>query len=81
MSDWKPSAGVDELRARATLLAEVRTFLSSRGVLEVDTPLLGRFAITDPNIELFEVTTPDGMRFLQSSPEYAMKRLLIRSSA
>ena len=76
MSDWKPSAGVDELRARATLLAEVRTFLSSRGVLEVDTPLLGRFAITDPNIELFEVTTPDGMRFLQSSPEYAMKRLL-----
>ena len=76
MSDWKPSAGVDELRARATLLAEVRTFLSSRGVLEVDTPLLGRFAITDPNIELFEVTTPDGIRFLQSSPEYAMKRLL-----
>lgn len=76
MSEWKPSAGVDELRARATLLAEVRTFLSSRGVLEVDTPLLGRFAITDPNIELFEVTTPDGMRFLQSSPEYAMKRLL-----
>ena len=76
MSDWKPSAGVDELRARATLLAEVRTFLSSRGVLEVDTPLLGRFAITDPNIELFEVTTPDGVRFLQSSPEYAMKRLL-----
>jgi lysyl-tRNA synthetase class 2 len=76
MSEWKPSAGVDELRARATLLAEVRTFLSLRGVLEVDTPLLGQFAITDPNIELFEVTTPDGMRFLQSSPEYAMKRLL-----
>ena len=76
MSDWEPSAGIDELRARAALFAGVRAFLSSRGVLEVDTPLLGRFAITDPNIELFEVATPDGTRFLQSSPEYSMKRLL-----
>ena len=80
MSDWEPSAGIDELRARADLLAGVRAFLSSRGVLEVDTPLLGRFAITDPNIELFEVATPDGTRFLQSSPEYAMKRLLASGS-
>ena len=80
MSDWEPSAGIDELRARAALLAEVRAFLSSRGLLEVDTPLLGRFAITDPNIELFEVATPDGTRFLQSSPEYAMKRLLASGS-
>ena len=80
MSDWEPSAGIDKLRARAALLAGVRTFLSSRGVLEVDTPLLGRFAITDPNIELFEVATPDGTRFLQSSPEYAMKRLLASGS-
>ena len=80
MSDWEPSAGIDELRARAALLAGVRAFLLSRGVLEVDTPLLGRFAITDPNIELFEVATPDGTRFLQSSPEYAMKRLLASGS-
>jgi len=80
MSEWEPSAGIDELRARATLLAEVRAFLLSRSVLEVDTPLLGQFAITDPNIELFEVATPDGTRFLQSSPEYAMKRLLASGS-
>ena len=80
MSEWEPSAGIDELRARAAMLAEVRAFLSSRGVLEVDTPSLGQFAITDPNIELFEVATPDGTRFLQSSPEYAMKRLLASGS-
>ena len=80
MSDWEPSAGIDELHARAALLAEARAFLSSRGVLEVDTPLLGRVAITDPNIELFEVATTDGARFLQSSPEYAMKRLLASGS-
>lgn len=80
MSDWKPSTGIDELRARAAMLAEVRAFLSSRSVMEVDTPSLGQFAITDPNIELFEVATPDGTRFLQSSPEYAMKRLLASGS-
>ena len=80
MSEWEPSAGIDELRARAAMLAEVRAFLSLRGVLEVDTPSLGQFAITDPNIELFEVATPDGTRFLQSSPEYAMKRLLASGS-
>ena len=80
MSEWEPSAGIDELRARAAMLADVRAFLSSRSVLEVDTPSLGQFAITDPNIELFEVATPDGTRFLQSSPEYAMKRLLASGS-
>ena len=80
MSDWEPSTGIDELRARAAMLAEVRAFMSSRSVMEVDTPSLGQFAITDPNIELFEVATPDGTRFLQSSPEYAMKRLLASGS-
>ena len=80
MSEWEPSAGIDELRARAALLAKVRAFMSSRSVLEVDTPSLGQFAITDPNVELFEVATPDGTRFLQSSPEYAMKRLLASGS-
>ena len=44
--------------------------------MEVDTPALGKYAITDPNIELFEVSMGDSSRFLQSSPEYAMKRLL-----
>ena len=80
MSEWEPSAGIYDLRARAAMLSEVRAFLSSRSVLEVDTPLLGQFAITDPNTELFEVATPDGARFLQSSPEYAMKRLLASGS-
>ena len=80
MSEWEPSAGIDDLRARAAMLYEVRAFLSSRSVLEVDTPLLGQFAITDPNTEVFEVATPDGIRFLHSSPEYAMKRLLASGS-
>ena len=80
MSEWEPSAGIDDLRARAAMLSEVRAFLSSRSVLEVDTPVLGQVAITAPNTELFEVATPDGARFLQSAPEYAMKRLLASGS-
>ena len=76
MSDWRPTGGAEALRARAGLLATIREFFAERGVLEVDTPLLSQFGITDPNIELFTVVLPNEKRFLQSSPEYAMKRLL-----
>lgn len=76
MSDWLPSASVEALRARAQLLTITREFFSERGVLEVDTPLLSHFGVTDPNIELFSVSADNDIRYLQSSPEYAMKRLL-----
>lgn len=76
MSDWRPTGGADELRARAQLLALIRTFFLERGITEVDTPLLSQFGVTDPNIELFKVPIDDKSRYLQSSPEYAMKRLL-----
>jgi lysyl-tRNA synthetase class 2 len=76
MSDWRPTGGAEALRARAGLLATIRDFFAERGVLEVDTPLLSQFGVTDPNIELFTVASRNEIRFLQSSPEYAMKRLL-----
>lgn len=76
MSDWRPTGGAEALRARAGLLAMIREFFAERGVLEVDTPLLSQFGVTDPNIELFTVASRNEIRFLQSSPEYAMKRLL-----
>ena len=76
MSDWRPTGDAEALRARAGLLVKIREFFSERGVLEVDTPLLSQFGVTDPNIELFTVALPNEQRFLQSSPEYAMKRLL-----
>ena len=76
MSDWRPTGGAEALRARARLFETIREFFSERGVLEVDTPLLSQFGVTDPNIELFTVALPNEQRFLQSSPEYAMKRLL-----
>jgi len=70
--DWRPDADLSLLRARAELLARVRRFFAERGVLEVETPLLCQAVVTDPNIE----PLAQGQRFLQTSPEYAMKRML-----
>ncbi len=76
MSDWRPGANREALRARATLSAEIRQFFVERDVLEVETPLLCEAGVTDPALEPFQVAPPRRKRFLQTSPEYAMKRLL-----
>lgn len=80
--DWHPTASLASLRQRAVLLNKIRDFFAVRNVLEVETPLLAHSTTTDPHIASFETklafvglsqTTP---LFLQTSPEYAMKRLL-----
>ena len=73
--DWRPGASRHALEARAQLLADVRAFMANRGVLEVETPVLSRFGNVDPNIS--NICTDDlDPRYLRTSPEYAMKRLL-----
>jgi lysyl-tRNA synthetase class 2 len=65
------------------LLGLIRSFFAERDVLEVDTPLLCRSGVTDPSIEPFVVergASIDRPRFLQTSPEYTMKRLLAAGS-
>lgn len=74
---WQPSASLEAIRARATLLASVRTFFAARQVLEVDTPQLARYGVSDPHIQCIPVP---GYGYLQSSPEYHMKRLLAADS-
>jgi len=72
---WRPGASRHAVEARADLLRHIRTFFSDRNVLEVETPLLSRAGNSDPNIQSLSIdTTPK--RFLRTSPEYAMKRLL-----
>lgn len=58
---------------RAAFLAQIRAFFADRGVLEVDTPHLRAFGVTDPHLVCLAVGQEG---FLQTSPEYAMKRLL-----
>ena len=65
------------LRDRASLLAAARRFFAERHVLEVDCPQICRAASIDLHIDLFEVSSRRyDRRFLHTSPEYAMKRLL-----
>lgn len=72
------------LEARAALLQRVRRFFSEQGFLEVETPLLGTEVIPELHIEPLQATLkPPGLpgdaapqRYLQASPELAMKRLL-----
>lgn len=77
--NWRPAASIETIRRRALLLARLRQFFAEREVLEVETPLLCGSGITDPAIEPLIVqhgaalTAP---RYLQTSPEFAMKRLL-----
>ncbi len=64
---------------RAAMLKRARDFFEQRNVLEVDTPILSRFAVSDPQIESVEVSLElesESSWFLQTSPEYCMKRLL-----
>ena len=59
------------------MLERARDFFRERNILEVDTPALGRFAASDPNIDSLRVADPGGTTlYLQTSPESFMKRLL-----
>lgn len=76
-SNWQPSAGLTALQERAELLAAIRQFFARRQVLEVETPLLSQHTVTDVYIDSFAVPISETTHyFLQTSPEYAMKRLL-----
>ena len=79
--DWRPRGDRPRWERRARLIARVRGFFADRGVLEVETPVLGACGAMDPAIASFSATGPDGrMRWLQTSPEYAMKRMLAAGS-
>jgi lysyl-tRNA synthetase class 2 len=76
--DWRPTAALETLRLRAQLLGRARAHFARTGALEVETPVLVGAAVTDVHLESLAVHRSDGTRigFLQTSPEYAMKRLL-----
>lgn len=64
------------LRDRAQQLAAARSFFAARQVLEVDCPILTSQASIDAHIDLISAHNLSERRFLHTSPEYAMKRLL-----
>jgi len=83
---WQPAASHSMLLARARLNAQIRAFFQHQGVLEVETPLLARSTGTDPALEpiiasyLAHPHASTESLYLQTSPEFAMKRLLAAGS-
>ncbi|MBF0296367.1 MAG: EF-P lysine aminoacylase GenX [Magnetococcales bacterium] len=72
MDAWRPAATPRGLAARAATLRAIREFFAGRGVMEVETPLLGHAAVPDEAIRPMGC----GGSYLSTSPEPAMKRLL-----
>ncbi|HEU5468917.1 MAG TPA: EF-P lysine aminoacylase EpmA [Steroidobacteraceae bacterium] len=76
-ADWRPAASIEVLHGRAAMLARIRAYFEAQGVREVQTPVLSAAAVSDPQIESVATAPARGPRlYLQTSPEYPMKRLL-----
>ncbi|HVW36979.1 MAG TPA: EF-P lysine aminoacylase EpmA [Pirellulales bacterium] len=78
--DFRPAASWPMLKLRAKLLARLRRFFDERGFLEVETPILSADVVVDRHLDPFAVDVGEGAArrtmWLQTSPEFAMKRLL-----
>ncbi|KTC81667.1 elongation factor P--(R)-beta-lysine ligase [Legionella brunensis] len=79
-SFWQPSASIDILRKRTQFLTKIRAFFQQRDYLEVETPVMARFGITDVYLSNIKATFRGEAYCLQTSPEYHMKRLLAAGS-
>lgn len=72
------------MHSRAKLYEQIRAFFKTRAVLEVETSLLCKHTVTDIHIESIPAQLRFGnqteTQYLQTSPEYAMKKLLADGS-
>jgi elongation factor P--(R)-beta-lysine ligase len=77
-SDWSFLTGtrLENLRMRHKLLRQARGFFDSEGLLEVDTPAIVPCPGLDVHLDAIEVLGMRAPRWLHTSPEYQMKRLL-----
>ena len=74
--NWQPTISREMLHLRARLLGAAREFFEMHDVIEVDTPIVVNAPVTDVHLESASVSLGGRERYLHTSPEYAMKRLL-----
>jgi len=77
---WQPTANFQALAQRAECCRQIRQFFEARQVLEIDVPVLARASVTDPNLTAIQARANNLDAYLQTSPEYFMKRLLAAGS-
>lgn len=76
VADFLPSAPLQTLKKRAQVLREVRAFFYERDILEVDVPVFSEYSVTDCHVEALQTSLRGQTLYLQTSPEYYLKRLL-----
>lgn len=73
---WKPTASIAVLELRAQMLRAARDYFTATRALEVETPALNAAAVSDIHLASIEARALNQPRFLHTSPEYCMKRLI-----
>ena len=82
---WQSTLTWQNAQKRAKILQQIRQFFAERNVVEVETPALSQGTVTDVYLDAlsckydFLADSPAGHStelFLQTSPEFHMKRLL-----
>jgi len=76
MTAWQPSAALGTLELRARMLRAAREYFAATKTLEVETPTLSSAAVTDVQLASIVARACGHTRYLHTSPECAMKRLL-----
>jgi lysyl-tRNA synthetase class 2 len=82
---WRPdrfAARRERLEQRGRILNAARSFFAAHGYIEVDTPALQVSPGLEPHLRAFQTLLHDphdraAQRYLHTSPEFAMKKLLV----
>ena len=81
---YQPTCSIEALKARAEMYQKIRQFFAQRNVLEVETPILSQAGVTDVHLASVQVQRHIhgklNTQYLQTSPEFPMKRLLASGS-
>ncbi|WP_288433772.1 EF-P lysine aminoacylase EpmA [uncultured Acinetobacter sp.] len=79
-----PTCSIEALKARAQLYRTIREFFAQRNVMEVETPIVSQAGVTDVHLASVQaqrhIVGRVQQQYLQTSPEFAMKRLLAAGS-